>query len=118
MVIVVLGILSAVALPKFVDLSDKAGTANNQGLAAAISAASAANLAAKKAGSPAAITINQANVCGSGVVFTLFQGPVWSDYGVVSNAKPSNCSGTAEVASCDIFSNNGTQYPITIYCAR
>lgn len=118
MVIVILGILAAVALPKFVDLSDKSGTATAQGLAAAISSASAINLSAKRAGSPTAITINQANICGTPIFNSLLQGAVRMDYAITSSAQPSNCSGTAEVAYCNVTANTGVSVPMAIYCAR
>ena len=49
MVIVILGVLAAVAIPKFVDLSTDAQVAATQGVAAAIASASAINYAARKA---------------------------------------------------------------------
>ena len=45
MVIVILGILAAVAIPKFVDLSADARTASAQGVAGALSSGSAINFA-------------------------------------------------------------------------
>jgi prepilin-type N-terminal cleavage/methylation domain-containing protein len=51
MVIVILGILAAVAIPKFVDLSSDARNAAIQGVAGGISSASAVNYAAKSANS-------------------------------------------------------------------
>ena len=48
-VIVILGILAAVALPKFVDLSSDAGNAAAQGVAGSMASASALNFAQKKA---------------------------------------------------------------------
>jgi len=50
-VIVILGILAAVAIPKFVDLSDDASAAALQGVVGGISSASAINYAAKSANS-------------------------------------------------------------------
>jgi MSHA pilin protein MshA len=47
MVIVILGVLAAVALPKFVDLKGDAQTAAVQGVAGGISSASAVNYAAR-----------------------------------------------------------------------
>ena len=52
-VIVILGILSAVALPKFINLSGEAAQAAAQGVAGAISSASAINYAARKASTAA-----------------------------------------------------------------
>jgi MSHA pilin protein MshA len=51
MVIVILGILAATALPKFVDLSDDAEAAALQGVAGAINSASSVNYAARSANS-------------------------------------------------------------------
>ena len=50
LVIVVLGVLAAVALPKFVDLSTEARLASAKGQAAAIQSATSMNLMAKRAG--------------------------------------------------------------------
>jgi MSHA pilin protein MshA len=49
MVIVIIGILAAVAIPKFIDLSSDARTAAVAGVAGALSSASAVNYAARKA---------------------------------------------------------------------
>ncbi len=49
MVIVILGVLAAVALPKFVDLGSDARTAAVQGAAGALSSAAAINFAAAQA---------------------------------------------------------------------
>ena len=49
MVIVIIGILAAVAVPKFIDLSGDANKAAVDGVAGALSSASATNYAARKA---------------------------------------------------------------------
>ena len=49
MVIVILGVLAAVAVPKFVDLKAEAQTAAVAGVAGAVSSASAVNYAARSA---------------------------------------------------------------------
>jgi MSHA pilin protein MshA len=51
MVIVILGILAAVAIPKFVDLSADAAQASVNGVAGALASASATNYAARSLGS-------------------------------------------------------------------
>ena len=51
MVIVIIGILAAVAVPKFIDLSGDANKAAVDGVAGALSSASATNYAARKANS-------------------------------------------------------------------
>jgi MSHA pilin protein MshA len=47
MVIVILGVLAAVAIPKFVDLKSDAVTASTQGVAGALSSAAAINYASR-----------------------------------------------------------------------
>ncbi|MEO8005512.1 MAG: type II secretion system protein [Betaproteobacteria bacterium] len=56
-VIVILGILSAIALPKFVNLSNDAGGAAASGVVASLASASAINYAAKKVGNSNAVTV-------------------------------------------------------------
>jgi MSHA pilin protein MshA len=53
MVIVIIGILAAIAVPKFVDLSSQANQAATNGVAGALSSAAAVNYAARKAGNTA-----------------------------------------------------------------
>lgn len=56
-VIVILGILAATALPRFVNLSNEAGAAAAQGVAAALSSASSINYGARKAGNASAVVV-------------------------------------------------------------
>ena len=56
MVIVILGILAAVAVPKFVDLSSQADDAAVKGMAGGLSSAAATNYAANKAGVTSGLT--------------------------------------------------------------
>ena len=62
-VIVILGILAATALPRFVDLRSDAGAASAAGIAGALSAASNLNYAAKQVGQ----TVTPANFVGLGL---------------------------------------------------
>jgi MSHA pilin protein MshA len=50
MVIVILGVLAAVAIPKFVDLKGEAATAASQGIAGSLASASVINYAATQMG--------------------------------------------------------------------
>jgi MSHA pilin protein MshA len=63
MVIVILGILAATALPRFVNLQDEARQAAVDGAAGALSSAGAINYAANVAGNAAAFAVNGANAC-------------------------------------------------------
>lgn len=121
MVIVILGILAAVALPKFVDLSKEASTAAVKGIAGAVSSGSAANFAARKVGNGSAVVVNQADVCSSAVLGTVLQGGIPTGYtvGVGSNGGV-DCSGAAEVATCSLSANSDStiKADATVYCAR
>lgn len=57
-VIVLLGILAAVAVPRFIDLSEEASQAAVEGVAGALSSGSAINYAAFKAGSTDFSSVN------------------------------------------------------------
>lgn len=117
MVIVILGILSAVALPKFVDLSTQAQTAAVQGVAGAISSGSAANFAAKKVSATGAITLNDANVCTSEILAPLVQGgAIPSGYSISGTGA---CNGTADSATCSVtYASTTITSTSTVYCAR
>ena len=65
MVIVVLGILAAVALPRFISLNQEAVSASVQGVAGAVASSAAINYGAFQVNSAKATRLNQANVCDS-----------------------------------------------------
>jgi len=65
MVIVILGVLSAVAIPKFVDLSGDAEDAALEGIAGGLSSAAVINFAAKKAGNASAATVTDCQHVGA-----------------------------------------------------
>lgn len=56
-VIVILGILAATALPKFIDLSTEADQAATEGVAGALGSASAINYGARKANSTLGVSV-------------------------------------------------------------
>ncbi len=62
LVIVIIGILAAVAVPKFVDLSNEAENANAKALAANLGSASLMNFAKKKAGGTGTATATCASL--------------------------------------------------------
>ena len=118
MVIVILGILSAVALPKFIDLSTQANSASASGVAGAVASGSAANFAARKAGSGSATTLAVANVCTSAILGGVLQGGLPTSITVTGTG---DCSGVADTVSCTLTSGSGSQAATataTVYCAR
>jgi MSHA pilin protein MshA len=62
MVIVILGILAAVAIPKFIDLSTDARNAAVQGVAGALSSGSAINYGVYAAGNAAKVTVSSCDM--------------------------------------------------------
>ena len=73
-VIIILGVLAAVAVPRFTDMSDQARNAAAKGVAGAISSATSMNYAQRQVSNPNWIPVNQANVCSGAVLGQLVQG--------------------------------------------
>jgi len=118
-VIVILGILAAVALPKFIDLTSEALDASVQGVAGAVSSATAINYGAFQANSAkvGVARLNQANVCDVAVLGPLMLGGSASS--LVANAGSTTftvggagaCNGggaAGTVVSCTITGTKGS----------
>ncbi len=73
-VIIILGVLAAVAVPKFIDLSVDAHDASAKGVAGALASGSSINFAARSAGNASAVVVNQANICTVAVLQPLLTG--------------------------------------------
>lgn len=125
-VIVILGILAAVAIPKFVDLSGNARTAAAQGVAGAISSGSAINYGARSAGNLSATVLGVANVCTSALLSPFVTG-VTLQAGVPANDQQFQISGTgdctlataASSVSCTVQPNSAAPAATaTVVCAR
>ncbi len=81
MVIVILGILAAIAIPKFVDLSNEANQAALQGVAGGMSSAMATNYAARKVNSTKGVpVVNCSDIA------TVLQGGVPTGYTITAAA--------------------------------
>ena len=98
-VIVILGILSAVALPKFIDLSSQAGLAAAQGVAGSLSSATSINYAAKKAGNASGVTVSS---CAT-AVNALTGGALPSGYTLGGSTACTALDGGT--ATCGLFNN-------------
>jgi prepilin-type N-terminal cleavage/methylation domain-containing protein len=132
-VIIILGVLAAVAVPKFVDLSVDAHNAAARGVAGSISAGSSINYAARMAGNASATPLNAGNVCAAAQLRTFVQGvtlvagaPATDDeFRVVASPTVGvNASCTAAVglptAECGLIPRGvgvATQ-KFTVFCAR
>ena len=111
-VIVILGILAAVAVPKYIDLTEEASQAAVEGVAGGLSSASAINYAAVKAGKtqPAAVTIANCTDVGP-----LLQTGLPTGYtitaGVVAADTAVNCTLTGENSKTATFVAIGVTAP-------
>lgn len=132
-VIIILGVLAAVAIPKFVDLSSDAKNAAAKGVAGSISSATSINYAAKQANNAGAVALNSATACTAAVLGPFVSGVTLRDSGAsgdsefnvaVSTAAGANnsCAGTAAVADCTVTAaGTGTgivAQPVKVFCAR
>lgn len=97
MVIVLIGVLAAVAIPKFVDLRGDARTAALQGVAGSLGSASAVNYAARKANATKGVAVDDCNDAGS-----LLQGGLPTGYTVADGAVAVDA-----VATCTITQTDG-----------
>lgn len=125
-VIIILGVLAAVAVPKFVDLSADAHNAAAKGVAGAISSGTAVNYAAKSAGNAAAVAMSAANVCTNALLSNFVNGVTL----IASPATPAvdseflvggtgDCTGaTTASVSCTITPKGGAAQTATVMCAR
>lgn len=108
-VIVILGILAAVALPKFVDLKTDARQAAIAGVAGAISSGSATNYAARLTGKTA-VMVDGANVCTPVILGSLLTGGLPTGYAVAATPAGDCSAAATEVVTCNI---TDTQLPAT-----
>ncbi len=108
MVIVILGVLSAVAIPKFVDLKADAQDAATKGVAGAISSASAINYAVKSVNPAKGVSVDD---CEDAKL--LLQGGLPAGYTVGIAGVPFPIpNGTT--ATCELNGPNGTSADVTI----
>lgn len=99
MVIVILGILAATAMPKFTNMKNDADVAALKGVAAAISAGTAINYALRKYKTASGVAVADCNAASA----TLQEGTGPAGYSLVA-ASALNTDGT--VAQCVITSPN------------
>ena len=92
MVIVILGILAATALPKFIDLSTDAKKAKAKGVAGAIASSAAITYAASKIDGQSAYSDSAACVSGS----------------YLEGGYPANCSGSLSGKTCTVTCDSET----------
>lgn len=107
-VIVILGILAAVAIPNYVDLKSDAGTAGAKGVAGGLTSASAINLAACKAGNSSCFTTTGATC--AAIATGLLTGGLPSGY--TTTGSPTFTGG---VGTCTITPSSGSAQSATVH---
>lgn len=126
MVIVILGVLAAVALPKFVDLSEDAGNAATQGVAGALASASVINYSARLVkGTAAGVSLAVADVCTAAILSGLVSGITLVTVAATSgqqyqvSAGVGSCAGTSAAGSavtCSLKGSKGVVQTATVIC--
>lgn len=95
MVIVILGVLAAVAIPKYIDLQDDAKSAAVAGVAGSLSSAAAVNYAARSANSGKGVAITDCDH-----VKNALQGGLPKDYTITT---PAAVAAGATKTDCVVF---------------
>lgn len=124
-VIVILGILAATALPRFVNMAGDAGIAAAQGVAGSIASATTMNYSRRQLSAGAGQALNGTNVCGSatefnalitGVTFTAAAGTPTNDT-TFDLSGTGNCStaGNGNTVNCTVTGRNGSA-TATVMC--
>lgn len=128
-VIVILGILAATALPKFIDLSTQASNSAAAGIAGGISSAAAINYGGRLVTPPATGTTayNSATPCTSVAIQTIMQAPLDTvnyNYAAGAAVAPATGScaadpaGTAETCTVTPVKTGATAATATVICAN
>ena len=126
-VIIILGILAATALPKFIDLSDEARVAATQGVAGAATAGYAINFAARKTSAAGSVPVAgaQAAICTTTGLGGVMTGGMPAGYTVAAGATNTDCSvgtndgltGTCTVVDT-VVAATATPQVVTYICAN
>lgn len=108
MVIVILGILAATAIPKYQDLSTEAGLAAAQGVAGSLGAAAAINLATRTLDSAKGVSILNCNQVPSALASgSMPAGFTVEDLAIADGATETGCTVT--------HTDSGQTYDFTAY---
>lgn len=102
-VVVILGILAATALPKFINVKDDAESAAIRGVAGAVDSAFAVNYAGYMVGGTARATRLSGTVTVSAAAGSLLVGGIPQGYSITAAASTVDCGTTA-----------GTTFPISV----
>jgi MSHA pilin protein MshA len=111
-VIVILGILAAVALPKFIDLREEAGNAAAAGVAGAVASGTAINFSARLANPTKTGTATVATCTDGNIPTLLTGGAMPSGYAMANGTGQVACNATEQdqglALQCAVLNNNTT----------
>jgi MSHA pilin protein MshA len=113
-VIVILGILAATALPRFVDLRSDAAKAATDGVAGALNSAFAINYGAYMANTAKGIQVSTASQACSTPANSVLQGGIPGGY-TLTGSTPANCSAGAQ-ATCTVSGQQSQTANFTLIC--
>lgn len=120
-VIVILGILGAVALPRFIDLRGEAGAAAAQGVAGAVASATALNFSARLVNTSKANTYAISG-CQDGDIPTLLTGGAFPSGYSMSTASTATCTAAQQTEgyplSCNIVGPQSSSAVSTVICSQ
>lgn len=126
MVIVILGILAAIAMPKLGDTSQQAKRAAAKSMAGALSSASTMNFASFSAGG-GGVLLNDATVCTTATLQKIMSSPIDDNFTIANGtgAGPGgsgggDCSGNVASTQCNVGYRGvtGLAYPATVLCVK
>lgn len=117
-VIIILGILAATALPKFIDLSAEARQAAVDGVAAAATGGFAINYAARKTSAAGATVVNSATPCDLAIFNGVMTGGMPTGYSVAAATAPSCAANDGGTGTCTVSQTGGSETAVATYiCA-
>ena len=116
-VIVILGILAAVALPRFINLQNEAQIAAAQGVAGAVNAATALNYAARRVSATAGAAVD---ACSDADIATLMQGgSLPANYSLAAGATCTAGNQTAgDTITCTLNAPNSVTVNAIVVCSN
>lgn len=126
MVIVILGILAAVAMPQFGKTSEQAKDAAVKSMAGALSSASTINFATKEAGAGGFTLLNDATVCTTLTLQKIMSAPIDDNFTFKNGAGPGpgssgggDCSGNVVSTQCIVgYRGTSIERPAHILCVK
>ncbi|WP_267877516.1 type II secretion system protein [Massilia sp. NP310] len=126
MVIVILGILAAVAMPQFGKTSEQAKSAAAKSMAGALSSASTINFATKEAGAGGFALLDNTSVCTTTTLQKIMSSPIDDNFTFSNGTGPGpggsgggDCSGNVVSTKCNVgYRGTSIAHPANILCVK